>query len=370
MNGKRWLLKSRPAVGTVLLIALLLTACCPDPIVRQPTPTPTAAVLAAQPSRPSATVTFQPPPAPTTEPLPSPAATAEDSMTLREAIDEGVAEIQILGTGAASGNSITIAVRRLGDGPATIRVEPGTVLASSNPAQQDMVVRRLLGWRVDQQQYRPAEAITLFGLEDAAQEYAVEAYCLNFQRDSPGPATSFSVGGPPPQGVLAVLQAADQVPGAGTDVAAIQMAVWAITDDPTGAEMAERGYQSSVNLVQQILETAGLDPGDYRLFGGSAPPAGQTEEAPAPTGPPAVAVQAQVSTILDVGGQEVLWSPDGTQLLVGRREIQFYDAQGWKLARSIDVREWLDHALGRGHRPPGADAPGPQRRRRRPRLLT
>lgn len=58
-----------------------------------------------------------------------------------------------------------------------------------------------------------------------------------------------------------------------------------------------------------------------------------------------MAVQAQVSTILDVGGQEVLWSPDGTQLLVGRREIQFYDAQGWKLARSIDVRDWITSML-------------------------
>ncbi|NLF12572.1 MAG: WD40 repeat domain-containing protein, partial [Anaerolineaceae bacterium] len=345
MNGKCWLLKSRPAVGTILLIALLFTACCPDPIVRQPTPTPTAAVLAGKPSRPSATVTFQPPPAPTAEPLPSPAATAEDSMTLREAIDEGVAEVQILGTGAASGNSIIIAVRRLGDRLATIRVEPGIVLASSNPAEQDMVVRRLLGWRVDEQQYRPAEAISLFGPEDAAQEYAVEAYCLNFQRNSPGQATSFSVGGPPPQGVLAVLQAVDQVPGAGTDVAALQMAVWAVTDNPTGAEMAERGYQSSVDLVQQILETAGLNPGDYRLFGGSAPPPGQTEEAPAPTAPPAMAVQAQVSTILDVGGQEVLWSPDGTQLLVSLREIHFYDAQGWKPVRSIDIQDWINGML-------------------------
>lgn len=345
MNGKRWLLKSRLAVGTVLLIALLLAACCPDPIVRQPTPTPTAAVLAAQPSQPSATVTFQPPPAPTTEPLPSPAATAQDSMTLREAIDNGVAEVQILGTGAASGNSITVAVRRLGDRLGTIRVEPGTVLASSNPGEQDMVVRRLLGWRVDEQQYRPAEAISLFGPEDAAQEYAVEAYCLNFERNSPGPATSYSVGGPPPQGVAAVLHAADQVPGAGTDVAAIQMAVWAITDNPTAAEMAERGYQSSVDLVRQILETAGLNPGDYRLFGGSTPPAGQTEEAPAPTAPPAMAVRAQLTTILDFGGREVLWSRDGSKLLVGQREIQFYDAQEWKLARSMDIHEWITSML-------------------------
>lgn len=346
MNGKHWLRKSRPVVGTVLLVALLLTACFPDPIVREPTSTPTPAVPAAQPSRPPVTVASQPPPAPTAEPLPSPAATAEGSMTLREAIDKGLAEIQILGTGAASGNSIIIAVRNLGEGLATIRVEPGMVLTSSDPAQQDMVVRRLLGWRVDQQQYRPAQAITLMGPGGTPQEYAVEAYCLNFLRDSPGSATSFSIGGPPPQGVLAVLQAADRVPGAATDVAAIQMAVWTITDNPTAAEMAERGYQSNIDLVRQILETAGLNPGDYRLFGGAAPPAGQQAgEAPAPTAPPEMAVQAQVAALLDVGGQDVLWSPDGARLLVGQREIQFYDAQDWKLARSIDVGDWITNMV-------------------------
>jgi len=114
-------------------------------------------------------------------------------MTLREAIDEGVAEVQILGTGAASGNSIIIAVRRLGDRLATIRAvhqaygvvvdthtadglfvaerwrEPGVpmiCLETAQPAKFAASIREALG-------IEPPRPAAYEGIESRAQRYTL-----------------------------------------------------------------------------------------------------------------------------------------------------------------------------------------------------
>ena len=287
--------RSCPYYRTLILAAAVLAlASLACSAIVTPTPGP------AQATPPSAAIT-QPPPTATPPGATVPGATAESldpeadtapsesPISLAEAMDQNVAEIRILGTGAASGNSITIIARRIGDRLATIRVDPGTVLLSSAGNEQDMVVRRLLGWRVDQNSYNATEFITLFGPQGAEQHYAVEAYCLDFHKDNPGSSTSFSIGDPAPAAVQAVLDAVEQLPAAAEDVAVVQAAVWAVTDDVTGPELASRGYEPDQESVRSILQTAGLDPACYALFGGAcaSPAAVPPSPAEASVTPPA-----------------------------------------------------------------------------------
>jgi len=47
------------------------------------------------------------------------------------------------------------------------------------------------------------------------------------------------------------------------------------------------------------------------------------------------------SELLDKGGQQVIWSPDGKLLLLASDKIYFYDAQTLKQTRAIDVGGWV-----------------------------
>ena len=117
------------------------------------------------------------------------------TISLADAVDQGLVEVRIRGTGAASGSSIILNVRRLEPRFLQITFSPGTVLVSSVGSEQDMVVRRLQGVRIDQQHYTPYKDITL--VPDEPIEFLVEAYCLNIHKDNPSPTTTFSLGAPP-----------------------------------------------------------------------------------------------------------------------------------------------------------------------------
>ena len=237
---------------------------------------------------PAVTLTSTPTPmpllAPTATATPSPSPTAVSApISLAEALDQGLADIQILGRGAASGSSIIVVARPLGDQRIEIQIKPGTILRSSAPGEQDMVVRRLLGLRVDEQRYNPADLISLLGIV-GPQTYVLDAYCLNFHKDNPGSTTTFAVGVDAPASplIVAILDAVDRMPGAEQSIDAIQAAIWAVTDHATWQEMAERGYSPDHQMVAALLQSAGLDQECARLFGQSctAPPCSPTN----PTG--------------------------------------------------------------------------------------
>ena len=73
-------------------------------------------------------------------------------------------------------------------------------------------MRRLLGWRVDQQSYNPADLIYLTGIA-GSQTYAVEAYCLNFHKDNPSSGTGFTLGSVADPDVIAILGRQTGCPG-------------------------------------------------------------------------------------------------------------------------------------------------------------
>ena len=248
---------SRQALVLIIsLLTLVSLACSAIAISEDPRQTPLPAVTTTSP--------------PTTEKVPQTEAPDDapvPPLSLADAIRQNVAEIQILGTGTASGNSITVVARRTGDRPVTIRVDRGTVLVSSVGSEHNMVVRQLLGRRRSGDAYEPAEFITLDGPEGGEQRYAVEAYALDFHKNNPSPATSFSVGDPASDDVVAVLEAVEQQPDTVEEIAAVQAAIWAVTDDVTQEELVSRGYAADREQVRVILQAAGLDPACYALVG-------------------------------------------------------------------------------------------------------
>jgi tetratricopeptide (TPR) repeat protein len=207
---------------------------------------------------------------PTSTPIPALTLIPEGVVPLAEALTQGLVEGQMRGTGAASGNSITLALRRLVPRTLQVTLNPGTVLVSSTGSEQNMIVRQLLGLRADEERYWPAEVITL----DTAEQrlYSVEAYCLDFHKDNPVSTTAFSLGGPPSPEVLAVLEAVDRTPGAAEDIVAIQSALWVAIEDVTWAELAERGYEPDQGMVRAILQAASIDIGCKQFFGGKCIP--------------------------------------------------------------------------------------------------
>lgn len=333
-------------------------------LLAAPTRSPTRKPTATPMPRPSATATA------IAAATAAPAPTAASPVSLAEALARGLADIQILGTGAASGNSVRLVVVTSGDPAATVRVEPGLVLRSAAPGEQDMVVRRLLGWRVDDQRYNPADLIYLTGIA-GTQTYAVEAYCLDFHKDNPSATTAFSVNtdSPADPAVAAVLAAADRVPAAMQDIAAIQAAVWTMTDRPTFAELASRGYTPNRQTVAALLLSANLDQACAQLFGetcaapdcpmnptglggttggpcvsrlpGTTPLAATA--GPTATAAPIAPLKPKLKALLESEwANQVAWSPDGRLLAVDAYHIAFYDARTLKRVRSIDSVQWAN----------------------------
>jgi len=231
----------------------------------------TEAVGRAPAATPTRTRPASPTPRPTSRPSPTLAPTIEAAspVTLADALDQQLADIQILGMGGASGASIQVIARATGSQSVSIGIAPGTVLRSSVPGEQDMVVRQLLGLRQGDQRYVPADVIFLHAAAAKPVTYIVDAYCLNFHKGNPSATTSFSVDADTPASpdVAAVLAAAGRVPGAAQDIAAIQAAVWTVTDRPSLQELAGRGYSPNRDMVAALLQSAGLDGACAQLFG-------------------------------------------------------------------------------------------------------
>jgi hypothetical protein len=64
--------------------------------------------------------------------------------------------------------------------------------------------------------------------------------------------------------------------------------------------------------------------------------------APLPTATPSIHIHALSKTILDISGSHLLWSPDGKWLIIGERQIHFFDAKSLKEVRSIQADRWVE----------------------------
>ena len=216
-------------------------------------------------------------PTETNIPTKPPTAIAQGALALRQALAQGLIEAQIRGMGSAAGDSIIATLTRKVPRTLEITVPKGTVLASNDPTAQDMVVLRVRGIPVGGGKFEPVSTMRL--TSDAPQEFLLEAYCLDFDRDNPSGSTGFSVGEPALPQVQSVLEALDNVPAAHRTIGAIQTAIWTVTDDVCERELQARFPVSvaDIEAAQDILEAADIEPATTCLLGrGSVePPQGQ-----------------------------------------------------------------------------------------------
>ena len=157
--------------------------------------------------------------------------------------------VRIVGSDNFHGDAIRVTVTASEEASFRITVAPGTVLESTVPDEQDMVILGVRG-KLDEALYIERSAQIEVGCGETA-TYVLEAYCLELEKAAPASSTEFRVGGPALEPVLAVVGAS---PPPGSDISfAIQQAVWVATEDLTPAEVAPDDA-----VTMQILVDAGL----------------------------------------------------------------------------------------------------------------
>ena len=239
-------------------------------------------------------------PTETSMPTKRPTPTPEGSLTLSQALAQGLVDAQFRGTGSAAGDSIIATLTRKVPRTLEITIPKGTVLASNDSTAQDMVVLRVRGIPVGGDRFEPASSIRL--TSDESKEFVLEAYCLDFDRDNPSGSTGFSVGEPASSDVQAILQALQKVPLSQRSIGAIQTAIWTVTDDLCERELQARFQVSAADLeaAEGILEAAGINPATTCLFGGRSaePPTIKPSAQPTPTVAPETGLTATPTSIL------------------------------------------------------------------------
>ncbi|OFW06713.1 MAG: hypothetical protein A3H96_20560 [Acidobacteria bacterium RIFCSPLOWO2_02_FULL_67_36] len=196
-------------------------------------------------------------------------------MGLREALSVGAIVGGFRGTGGSSGDAVVF------QGRAALPIAVCPVwtsplkLENSNAAGQSMVVTKLRGIPRGEL-IEPKTRLRFDPARDT--EYVFEAYCLDFRKDNPSGSDHlrFSDGVPPD--VAKVLAA-----GSG-DVHALQLAVWAVTDNTSASDARQKFSATDKDLLaaRAVVVAAGLPAERYRLFA-SLPPtepanAGRTPE--------------------------------------------------------------------------------------------
>jgi len=134
-------------------------------------------------------------------------------------------------TGGSSGDAIYLNISKTpvaGYGTLTITVPPGLRLQNLNGAWQSMVVSGVRGRWQGGNQYTPQPLIILSDAAPSA-TYLLAAYCAEFHKENPSPASQFTVW-PPDSATACILSNAS---AQGLSVAATQAAEWINTDRVT-----------------------------------------------------------------------------------------------------------------------------------------
>jgi len=189
-------------------------------------------------------------------------------LDLGEAIVAGMVEVEFRGTGSASGDIVTMAIRLLEatDDLVSLSVPAGMMLTNTAGGEQDLVIRGLTGVMTGESTYQSVTEIELPDVE--WREYVLEAYCAEAHDDNPSADGLLTASESPNQDLARVFAAVDEL--AIDDLQVIQAAVWAVTDDIRASELEAVGYgldEAGLAQAREIIAAAGLDPAQFRLFG-------------------------------------------------------------------------------------------------------
>jgi Bacterial SH3 domain len=178
---------------------------------------------------------------------------------LAKGLELGAIEGKFRGTGGSSGDSITLNAKGTLKLSICPEFEPCSVLRNQNETGQNMVLRSLRGVR----QGPFIRLVPRLSFEPEVEtEYVFDAYCLNFNKHNPSPSDQLALEGRAPGDIQRILNVK------ASDVPAVQLAVWALTDNVSREDAREifHATDSDFNNATVVFQKAGLDPRQYRLF--------------------------------------------------------------------------------------------------------
>jgi len=114
--------------------------------------------------------------------------------------------------------------------------------------------------------YTPTSRIQLTNTNEVV--YLFAAYCLDFHKSNPEDSTLFSVSGTANSDVSKILNAVSSLSPAVANIAAIQTAIWTVTDNISLSQLSSI-YSAGVSQVgnaKTILIAAGVDTSNKQLF--------------------------------------------------------------------------------------------------------
>jgi len=121
----------------------------------------------------------------------SPAALAETSISLQQAVKQNMVDVQVKSLGGATGNTIRVEVQSKIAGEVRVHVDPGTVFISTTGRVQNMTGGRIKGEFVTARTYRPGSVMVL--VDNKRRSYCVEAFCLDYHKKPPRNGDTFSL---------------------------------------------------------------------------------------------------------------------------------------------------------------------------------
>ena len=160
------------------------------------------------------------------------AAAGDPPIHLHDAVGQGKVSIEVTAIGGSTGDTIQVAVRRLGKDAIHLDLAPGTVFGSTSATVQDMVGSRIKGERAGTTAYSPLSAIYL--PDDQVHTYVIEAYCMDFHKANPAAGNKFRMDAPSPE-LGSMLAGAS-----GRSIQQVQAAIWIKRDGVADAELAAR----------------------------------------------------------------------------------------------------------------------------------
>jgi len=174
-------------------------------------------------------------------------------VTLQSGVSRGLVEYEAYGTGASSGDSVKLRVKKTAKakGPLDVSVPEGSVLRSSSGAAQSMVVASVRGVDMGGGMISPTSRIHLSGSNPVT--VILSAFCAEFEKDNPSPSTAFSLESPDP--MLACITKRSR----NLSIPARQAAVWIQTDGVSFEHVNEKFSVSPGDwaAAQQVVAQCG-----------------------------------------------------------------------------------------------------------------
>ena len=175
--------------------------------------------------------------------------------TLSEAIDQDYIVMSMVGTGYCAGDAVDLEVEVELEVSIDLEVEAGTVLVNSGSGQ-NMIVGESQVFRV-----KPKIEV----------EVSVESYCLDMDKDNPTSSETFTVlldSGDYSEDAIRLMQSLEDAPYEYKSVAGVQIALWAVTDNPS-KEDVDRIFTVTESYLEDaawLLQNIGIDPSSKELF--------------------------------------------------------------------------------------------------------